>query len=194
MLSAMIIPVLVYATFVAMAKARGRGRRSMGRYLRGTIDEELSLSTLASLTLVEAAFDEVVNERTLVSSISAIWTMSNYTPVANAGPILVGVCHSDYSQSEIEAFIETTGSWNEGDLTQREVANRKIRRIGIFDTPDAATDSAVLNEGRALKTKLNWILLQGQTLRLWAYNLGTAALTTTSPTIRMAGHANLWAR
>ncbi len=185
--------VLVAAALAKRGKGSGK-RRPMGRYLRGSVDDELSLGTLATKTAIEQQFDETVNERTLVSSLVATWTMSNWTPIAAAGPILVGVAHSDYALSEIEAFIEATGSWNEGDMIQQEIAKRKIRRIGIFDSPLAATDSAVLNDGKPIKTKMNWILLQGQTLNMWAYNLGTASIATTVPLIHAEGHANLWPR
>jgi len=187
------IAFVLITSFIGLAK-RGRGKRRMGKYLRGAVDESLSMATLASKTLVLAIFDETVNERTLVSSLVANWSMRNFTPIASAGPVLVGVSHSDYSAAEIEAYIEATGSWNEGNMTQQEIAKRKIRRIGVFDTPDAAEDSAVLNDGRPIKTKLNWILLQGQSLNQWSYNLGAAAFATTIPVVDVSGHVNLWPR
>ncbi len=171
-----------------------RRRRRMGKYLRGSVDDEVGFAALAAKDVAEAAFDEVVNERTLVSSVVASYTLSNFTPIASAGPIVVGLSHSDYSSAEIEEWIETTGSWNETDLVQQEVASRKIRRIGVFETPDAATDSVALNDGRPMKTKLNWILNQGQTLNLWVYNSGAAAVATTTPVVHANGHANLWPR
>ncbi len=188
--------LLIYITLIAMlAMAKHpRRRRRMGRYLRGAVDESLSMATLASKTLVLAIFDETVNERTLISSLVATWSLRNFTPIANAGPILVGVSHSDYTAAEIEAFIEATGSWNEGNMTQQEIAKRKIRRVGVFDTPDAAEDTAVLNDGKPIKTRLNWILLQGQSLNQWSYNLGSAAFATSTPVVDMSGHANLWPR
>ncbi len=174
-----------------MARDKRRNRK-FRRYLKGSVDETLNLGTLAPTTLVGAAFDETVNERTFVSSIRATHSLSEFTPAADRGPILVGVAHSDYSDAEIEAVIENTGSWNEGNLVQQEVAKRKVRRIGIFEIPDNATDAVVLNDGKPITTKLGWILVQGQGLRQWAYNMGTAALVTTDPAYRMQGHANLW--
>ncbi len=166
----------------------------MGRYLRGTVDEDLTIGTLAGKTVVGDNFDEVVNERSLVSSIVARYSVSDWTPVAANGPLLVGIAHADYSDAEIEEWIETTGSWNEGDLTQQEVAGRKIRRVGILTEPASATESLALNDGKPIKTKLNWILNQGLTLKLWAYNMGTAAFATTDPRVRAEGHVNLWPR
>ncbi len=105
---------------------------------------------------------------------------------------MVGVAHSDYTAAEIEEWIETTGSWDEGDLVQQEIAKRKIRRCGIFDGPSDANNTAVLNEGAARRTKCGWILNLGDGLNQWAYNMGTGDLATTSPVVRVQGHANLW--
>jgi len=164
----------------------------MGRYIRGGVDETLTLTTLASRTVVSDIFDEVVNGRTLLSSMVGIWTMQNFTKSTGDGPILVGLAHPDYSAAEIEEWLETTDSWDEGNLIEKEISNRKIRKIGIFENPVDEAASVVLNHGAPIKTKLNWMLQQGTTLRWWAYNLGTSALATTAPTVHLEGHANLW--
>ncbi len=174
---------------------RKGGRRAMGRYIKGNVEELFSLTTLAPATVVGTSFDESVNERTYVSSIKATYSMTGYTKATDDGPILVGVAHGDYTDAEIEAWIENTGSWDEGNLVQqKEVGQRLIRKIGIFDNPASASESVSLNDGKPLKTKLSWILNQGQTLRLWAYNKGTSALGTTVPVINVDGHVNLWPR
>ncbi len=191
------ILVVVIAMLVMARKGRGRGKRSMGRYIRGNVDENLALGTLAAATLVGVLFDETVNERTYVSSIVATWNLSDFTEAADVGPIVVGIAHGDYSDAEIEAFIENTGSWNEGDLVQqREVGRRLIRKVGTFgaDGPVDSATSLTLNDGKPITTKLGWILLQGQTLRYWAYNPGAAAVSTTDPNVRLSGHVNLWPR
>ncbi len=161
----------------------------MGRYLKGGVNETLVLGTLAASTLVGVDFDEAVNERTLVSSVVATYSLSDVAEAANRGPILIGLAHSDYTDAEIEAVIEMTDSWDEGNLTEREIANRKVRKITVLEAA-SATETVVANDGKPIKTKLNWILLQGQTLRLWAYNTGTAALAAGA--VRTEGHANLW--
>ncbi len=167
----------------------------MGRYIRGNVDEGMSLGTLAAATGIIVPFDETVNERTLVSSIEAAYALSDVTPGAGIGPVIVGVAHSDYTLAEIEEWIENTGSWNEGDMiSSREIGRRLIRRVGTFDEPGSATATVTLNDGKPVKTKLNWVLLQGQGLSLWAYNKGSAAFATTSPSVFCDGHVNLWPR
>ncbi len=188
------IIILGIVIMMLMAKRRGRRRRSMGRYIRGTVDEELDLGTLAARTAISAIFDNVVNERTLVSSLVATWSLADWTVATGDGPVLVGVAHSDYTSTEIEEYLEQTQSWNEGNMIAQEINKRKIRRVGQFESPigGVAADSVVLNDGKAIKTKLNWILLQGQSLQIWAYNMGGSAFATTNPTLRTAGHANLF--
>ncbi len=164
----------------------------MGRYIRGNVDEEVALTTLASKDVVSSIFDEVVNERTLVSSIVANYALSNWTDIANAGPIIFGVAHSDYNDAEVEEWLENTGQWNEGNMISREIAARKIRQIGQLVGASDPLAVAQFNDGRQKKTKLNWILLQGQSLRLWAYNAGSAAVATTAPSLTANGQVNLW--
>ncbi len=178
----------------SVAMTKHPNKRRMGRYLKGNVDESVTLATLAGRTLVSATFDETVNERTLVSSLLAVYSLEQFTKIAGDGPILVGVAHSDYTDAEIEQVIENTGSWNEGDKVGQEMAKRLVRQIGIFDIPSDADEVSVLNDGKIIKTKLNWILLQGQTLKLWGFNLGSSALATTTPVVRAQGHANLWPR
>ncbi len=155
----------------------------------------MALGTLAADTVIGSNFDGSVNERTFVSSVEAIYTMDQFTANSDDGPIIVGIAHSDYSDAEIEAWVENVaGGWNEGDLVAQEVGKRKIRRVGTFPAGASANDNAALNEGRPMRTKANWILLQGQTVKVWAYNAGSSALATTDPTLHVQGHANLWPR
>lgn len=172
---------------------RGRGRK-FRKYIPGIVDESLALGTLATKTLVLTPFDNVVDEECYITSVDASWALNNWTPIADVGPIMVGLSHSDYSAAEVEAVIEATGSWSRGDLIAQEVANRKVKIVGIFDEPEDATKSVHLNEGRKIHTKLGWNLVTGQTVELWAYNLGAANIATTIPNIFVQGKAHLWPR
>jgi len=165
----------------------------MGRYIRGNIDLDFALGTLAPQDVVVSAIQDTVNERSLISSIRCTYTLSGYTVIDNAGPIMVGVAHSDYSDAEIEAWIENSLSWDEGDLAAQEIANRKIRKIGMIPMVTSLASSP-LNDGKPIRTKLNWIVNQAQSLKFWAYNHGSAALATTDPDMHVDGHANVWPR
>ncbi len=165
----------------------------MRRYIKGSIQHTQVVSVpFVTLDAASLAFGEVVNERTLVSSVVATYTLTAVTPVVGQGPMLCGIAHSDYTEGEIEQWIENPLSWNEGNLGAQETAGRKIRKIGAFTVADDAADGFVLNDGKPIKSKLNWILLQGQTLQSWVYNGGLVSFVTTTPTLTILGHANLW--
>ncbi len=173
---------------LAMAK---KGRKSFRNYIRGSIDIDQSLSTLAADTGVLAA-TQTVTERTRVSSVKNTYSISDETPAANQGPIIVGVAHSDYSLAEIEAWLESTTSWDASNLVEAEVQGRKIRQIGVYDVPVAVGGSYALNDGKPITTKLNWILTTGQGLNFWFYNSGTVDIGSSAPNGKVVGHANLW--
>ncbi len=188
------IEILLFGLLGLVLAGKGRPKRSYRAYLRGNVDESLNLGTLATLTLVSVDFDESVNETTWLSSVKGSYTLDELTP--GQGPIFIGLAHSDYSDAEIEEWIETTQSWNAGDLVAKEVARRKIRRIGVFPAEGGAlvTDTIALNGGRPITTKCGFLLQTGQTASLWAYNMGPANLSATVPIVRVQGHANLWPR
>ncbi len=161
-------------------------------YLRGAINHKLALTALAAKVVVGSSIADTLTNKVWLSSVKATWTLNNVTEIADAGPIVVGVAHSDYSDAEIEAWIENTSSWETKDKVGQEVARRKIRRVGVFRTPNIALGDSVLNEGRLVNTKCGWMLEIGQTLKVWAYNSGGANVATTVPALRVEGHANLW--
>ncbi len=194
-LALLVIALAVTTGFIVLAQ-RGRGKRNwkFQKYIRGNVDNDFALGTLAASTGVVSANVDAVTERTWVSSLHATWTMSGFTVGDNIGPIEVGVAHGDYSLAEIEAWIEQNTGWAETDLVSREVANRKIRRVGVFEAPEGGGLGASVLFDRVITTKLGWILTQGQTIQYWAYNMGTGAVATTDPNVHVRGHANLWPR
>ncbi len=161
-------------------------------YLRGAINHKLALTTLASKVVVGSAIADVLTNKAWMSSVKATWTMKNFTEGAAIGPIVVGVAHSDYSDTQIEEWIEQTQSWETKSKLGQEISKRKIRRVGVFRSPNVALGAAVLNDGRLVHTKCNWMLEIGQTLKVWAYNSGAGAVATTVPDVRVEGHANIW--
>ncbi len=172
-----------------------KGKGGFKAYLRGAIHFSLNLGTLAQQTLISGTVGDSVTEKAYCSSVVATYSLDEMTTAAGDGPIVVGVAHSDYTDAEIEAWFENTGSWEQGDLVQnKEIGRRLCKVVGTFRNPQDSTDSWPLNDGRKIKTRLGWMLTTGQTLRFWAYNSGTSALATTDPQVNVEGHANLWPR
>lgn len=174
--------------------AKKTPKRRFRRYLKGVIQNRFTLGTLAPLTLLGDDIADSVVERAWLSSVQCTWSMDEFTTGAGDGPILVGIAHSDYSDAEIEAWVEQTSSWEEADLVAQEIAKRKIRRVGTFGSTGQALSGTVLNDGKPIRTKCGWMLATGQSIRIWAYNQGSSALATTSPAVVTSGHANLWPR
>ncbi len=171
--------------------ARKRRGKNMRNYLRGNVDENLVLLTLDPVTAVLVVFDEAVIQRTLATSIVATWSMRDFSVGAGDGPVMVGVSHSDYTTAEIEEWIETSSSWSPADKIGQEIAKRQIRMVGTFRAAGQAGGATLLSDGRPIKTKLNWMLQNTTTLNLWAYNLGTSALST-GAAVNVQGHVNLF--
>ncbi len=173
--------------------AKRRRRRRFRPYLRGQIDHTLAIGALDALDVIGSLVGDTVTETTWCSSIKASHTLVGFTPAAGDGPILVGVAHSDYTDAEIEGWIENNASWSKHNLVAQEIAKRKIRRIGVFQTEfdDTIITSSTLNDGKAITTKCGWQLGSAQTLRFWAFNMGSSTLTT-GALYKAEGHANLW--
>lgn len=174
-----------------MARKTGKRRRRFRKYLAGKVNTNLSAGMLAAKDLSSVDFADSVTESTWISSVRATYSMINFTKTANSGPCLIGLAHSDYSNAEIEAWLENVSSWEQGNLVQQEVAKRKIRIVGTFDVPASIEESTRLNDGKPIRTKCGWMLMTGQTVQLWAYNMGTAAFFT-APLINAYGVAHLW--
>ncbi len=164
-----------------MAKHGKRG------YVRpAKVSASLPLLTLANLDVLGEVFPDTVDKPTFAVSMDGLWSLINATP--GEGPIEVGVAHSDYSDAEIEEWIENQGSWGSSDLVGQEVAKRKIRSVGEF--ANNVTDE-VLNDGKPIRTRLRFMLNAGATLKYWAYNRSGAALTT-GGSVSLSG--NIWLR
>ena len=182
--------LMALAAILAMALG---GRRRYRRYMAGKIDHKLQLGTLAGQVVLGSLIADDVDDTTWVSSVKAAYSIGQYTPVAECGPFIYGWAHSDYTDAEVEEWVEQADSWKEGNKVAQEQSRRKIRQVGTFETlPVNAQQTVAAADGRNVTTKLGWMLAPGQTLRFWVYNAGTAAVATTDPEVRAQGHANLW--
>ncbi len=176
-----------------MARKKGKGRsRRFRKYLKGQIDHVLSLSGLGTKDVTSTNVGDVLVEQAWLSSVKLIWEVDGGTATVDDGPVMVGVAHSDYTSAEIEEWIENLASWDSGDMIGQEVGRRRIRRAGIIHIGEATTTQVVLNDGKPIRTKCGWQLNTGQTVKVWAYNVGASAFGVTDPILHAEGHANLW--
>ena len=165
----------------------------MGRYIRGQIEVNKDLGTFQAQDVQVAATLDTVVEKTLLSSIKCLYATGRWVDSEDDGPIMVGVAHIDYTAAQIESWLEAIDTWDEGDLLAQEVNKRLIRKIGVFSSPRSDTAFSHLNDGKPIRTKLNWLLKSGETVQFWFYNQGSSAFTT-GPHVLISGQANLWPR
>lgn len=168
-----------------------RGRR-FRRYIPGSIDHKVNVGVLASKTVLKTDIASTVIDSTWCSSIRATWSVNGITKFADRGPLLVGICHSDYTSTEVEEWLESLVNWDQGNKVAQERARRMCRIVGVFEDPVSAATAAVLNDGKPITTKVGWLLAPGQTLGIWVYNQGSVAYASTDPDMQVVGKANLW--
>lgn len=159
-----------------MATTRKSRRRKAvwGRNNQNTaLAVETATGALADQTVLAAPLSSVSDEEYRAISLK-LW-LSIRAHTAGEGPILVGVAHNDYSVTEIKQYIEATATMTRNNMIAAEQANRFIRRLGVF-AGDAVTET--LNDGNPIHVKLNWHVVDGTALQIWAYNQSGATLTT----------------
>ncbi len=178
---------MVALTIGLMAR---RGRRKFRRYIRGNIDFELALGTLGPADMISGNEGNTLTESAWLSSVKVSIALADFTAAAGDGPIVIGIAHSGYTSAEIEGWIESASSWDQGNLVGNEVRKRHIRQIGIVNGNESDVTNVSLWAGMRT-VKCGWGLTTGDTVKFWAYNSGSSLLTTGS-TLHVNGHANLW--
>ncbi len=175
----------------ALIGAAKRGRKNWNKFRSGTLEIDLAMTALAAKTLVSQSSENVV-DTARISSVDATYAITGYTPTDGVGPFLFGVAHSDYTNTEIEVYIEQSGSWDLGDKQSQEVRSRRIKILGQIGQQASGVQNMVYNEGKKLRSKLNWLLAEDDGLDFWVYNMGDQSVATTVPQFVVFGSANIW--
>ncbi len=154
------------------------------------ISSSTAIGALATLDVNSGLLTPVAADKIRLMTLDGSWSWSDKAAID--GAMEFGVAHSDYSAAEIEECLEATGSFDLGDMVSQEQANRKVRTIGTFGSgPSTANSDAEHNDGRPVKTKLNWLLSAGDSLNVWFRN-GSGTVYTTGSAITFSG--NLWVK
>ncbi len=168
---------------VALAKHGRSGPRRRYSLRRVRVTPELALGTLTTDTVITAVATGLATDTYRLISAKLSWTLTNLT--AGEGPITVGLVHSDYDVAEIKECLEAFGI-DQGDKIAQEQMDRLVRVVGTFTGANST-----LNDGRPIRTKLNWKIAIGKEVLIFAYSEDTATLTT-GATVNAAG--NYWVR
>ncbi len=154
-----------------MGKRRYPRKGSFGlRRIR--ISPSLALSNLVAGTAIATAVSASAENGYRVTSCDTVWTFDDL--VEDEGPVTVGYAHSDYSVTEIKECLDSNASINVGNMIAREQANRLVRVVGSF------SKTGTINDGRRIKTRLNWKFGEDDLLNIFAYNEATGSITTGS--------------
>lgn len=169
------LEILVLATFLLIGAAKAGTRRRRRSYIKVTkFKGSISLGTLAADTCISGALiaSDVINNYLI--SADAYVAFRGHT--AGEGPLSVGFAHGDYSTAEIEEWIEATSDFDRSDKINQERSKRKCRDIGIFSGQGT---TQMLNDGKAIRVPLKFVLEAGNALNIWVYNEGSQLTTGT---------------
>jgi len=149
---------------------------------RVRITPELNLGVLATDTAITGGLTPTGAHMYRAISIIAVWNVQNM--IAQEGPVTVGYAHGDYSVTDIKECLEAQGAIQFDDKDDQEQANRLVRVVGTLDR-----ENSVLNNGRPVKTRLNWLIGPGHNINMFAFNESTSNVETGS-SIKLTG--DMW--
>ncbi len=172
-------------------KGHGRKRRRFN-LRRVRLQAELAVGALAADDVVSGAITQAGVGTMRFMSIKANWSILDLGSSTDDN-FQFGVAHSDYTAAEIEECLEAQGAIDVGDKVAQEQSNRLVRSIGVLTQSGltAALGGIQFNDGRPVKTKLNWLMSIGDTLVVWVRN-GSANVYTTNALITTIG--DLWVK
>ncbi len=163
-----------------MAKNTRKPRRRFNlRKVR--IAGQVTIGNLGSGSVVKGSISQATVDSMRFISLNLAWTLEDFIAVDDG--MEFGVAHSDYTAAEIEECLEAQGSMDIGDKIAQERANRLVRSLGVIDR------EVLFNDGKKLKTRLNWLMSEGDTLDAWIRN-GSGTVWTTGSLLLAVGE--LW--
>jgi len=173
-----IIPVALLLLVIGAA-ARRRRRRSNRNFVALPFSVSLDTTTLANDAVVSVPLQANFTEDFRCVSIHALWASAAGT--AAEGPLVAGYAHSDYTVTEI-AENQNVVLLGPASKSESERAGRLVRRVVQF----LGIGGEILNDGKTVKTKLNWMISDAKAITMWVQNRSGAALTN-GPVIEITG-------
>ncbi len=171
-------------------RRHGRRRRRPFNLRRVRVASQLSIGALASLDVVTAATTSTVQDPLRIISVDFAYKLVDLGATADDGQEF-GLSHSDYTAAEIEECLEVSGSIDLGNKIALEQANRLVRTIGVMVGAPGTGAGLSFNDGKPMKTKLNWLMSTGDTLNIWIRN-GSGVVYTTGADLVVFG--DLWVK
>ncbi len=149
-------------------------------------ETDLSSGITAKDLVKDQLTDDTADDNFILTSCDLTWVshIEQGAEPIDIGPLQFGLAKSDYSDSEIEAWVENPSGFTRANLIQQEISNRVIKLVGAFTYPAVAAAAKVtsnpVNNNLPIHTRMNWRILEGQSLSLWVYNAGNDDVVATS--------------
>ncbi len=180
--------ILLFLALSILGAARKRRRFNLRRV---RINGTSGAGALAALDVATNVVSAAVTNTMRFISLDAVYSLTDLGAAIDDA-FEFGVAHSDYSAAEIEEALEASGSMDLGDKVAMEQANRLVRTIGtISPAGTPAGGGKMFNDGKPVKTRLNWLMAIGDTLNVWIRN-GSGVVWTSGAGISILG--NLWVK
>ncbi len=148
-----------------------------------------TVGALASTDVASSVIGDPAEDKLRFISLNASYSWTGKTTVDDA--LEFGLAHSDYTASEIEECLESQGSIDLGDKIAQEQANRLVRTIGTISGDATQAGGVPFNDGKQIKTRLNWLMAAGDQLQLWVRN-GSAIVYSVGSNVSVVGE--LWVK
>ncbi len=153
-----------------MAKKRRSRRRG---FVAIPFSTALLLSTLADNAVLDVSLlsNDNLDEDIYIMSIDGYWALDSGT--VGEGPLIVGYAHGDLTEAEVAEALDVSPR-SPGDIVANERARRPVRRAGQFA---GAAALEVLNDGKAIRTKVRFAVENGKAINLFVSNRSGGTLT-----------------
>jgi len=153
-----------------------------GRFQTWRVSENLALGTLAQATVIAATLLDLAQDAYLISA-DLMWTVRGLAN--NESPILVGLSNGDLTTTEIQEAIDASPD-SQSAIIELERARRPVRTVGHCVQVGAA-QQATLNDGKPVRTKIKFPVVNNTELDFWARNESAAAPLTTGAVLEIQG-------
>ncbi len=178
--------VTVFSALLLALLAKRKSPKTRRRFSlrRVRVTPSVALGALVSGIVVKGGISGAAPNTYRAISSDQVWSLEGLT--SGEGPVVVGYAHSDYTVTEIKEAIDAAASIDPGLKIERERAGRLVRIVGII-----TSDVDRLNDGKPLKTRLNWLITPGDEVNIFAMNESGATLST-GAVLHITG--NLWVK
>ncbi len=187
--------ILISLAILGMAKNRNYGKKSYHRNYRLRRVRVAAFVTIGALDTLDVVLGNIGAAtsgtlRVISVNFSYIWSTISATI---DGGMQFGLAHSDYTAAEIEECLEVNASMDLGDKVAQEQANRLVRQVGTIGGTGTAVvgTEASFNDGKPMKTRLNWLLSPGDQIVAWIRN-GSGTIWTTGSSLSIQG--DIWVK